>query len=213
MARICDLIPNVFLLFCQFIQAESSLHVDSVDQINHKASIVLQHVRSRAHPLTLNFPTNLSSLVPSSSLAFPLNSSYVFTQSSKCPNSPSSSLLYSCGETQSIISWSRSHSDILERVQYDPSLSHLSFESFISLIFSFTWLFLLFRISIKKHFMILSLTFSVANLIGRTIFVSRVSFSFCLFFLSPSVVLTGDTNRTYSISSGKQSHNTMDEVR
>lgn len=124
-ARICDLIPNVFLLFCHFIQAESSLHVDAVDQINHKASIVLQHVRSRAHPLTLNFPTNLSSLVPSSSLAFPLNSSYVFTQSSKCPNSPSSSLLYSCGETQSIISWNRSHSDILEHVQYEPSLSHL----------------------------------------------------------------------------------------
>lgn len=48
--------------------------------------------------LTLNLPTNLSSVAPSSSLAFPLNSSYVFTQSSKGPNSASSSLLYSCRE-------------------------------------------------------------------------------------------------------------------
>lgn len=82
---------------------------------------------ARARALTLNFPTNLSSLVPSSSLAFPLNSSYVFTQSSNCSNSLSSSLLYSYGETVSIIPWNSS--DIFNG-QYELSL-RLSFENFI----------------------------------------------------------------------------------
>lgn len=46
----------------------------------------------------------------------------------------------------------------------------------------------------------------MANLIGRTIFVSGVSFSFCFFFLSPSVVLTGDTNRTHFQWKAKPQH-------
>lgn len=77
-----------------------------LDQCEDMSSVCLDIRKGkdiRANRLTLNFPTNLSSVAPSSSLAFPLNSSYVFTQSSKGPNSASSSLLYSCRDIVSII--------------------------------------------------------------------------------------------------------------
>lgn len=64
------------------------------DCVEDASMVPTEDVQPRC--LTLNLPTNLSSVAPSSSLAFPLNSSYVFTQSLKEPNSASSSLSYSC---------------------------------------------------------------------------------------------------------------------